>query len=150
MATLEFGTPTKTADEYIEEIQDIVGDNCPVTIEVLNGVLKQVSVETEWKEGYTTPVEEEVEVEKTIFVDDVREEIIEVELVDEATGETLKLEDGSPAKQTQAVQIPFQRQELVKSKEMRVVDYEENYEMKSLTQEQIDNLNQYLQENIEQ
>lgn len=83
MATLEFGTPTKTADEYIVEIQDIVGDNCPVTIEVLNGVLKQVSVETEWKTGGTNPVETGEFVKIQVETEDLDEEgnpiIVEVD-----------------------------------------------------------------------
>ena len=150
MATLQFGTTSKTSGDYVKEIQEVLGVECPISVSVINGVLKHVSVETEWKEGGTTPIEAEVEIEKTIFVDGVREEVVEVELIDDATGEPLKLEDGSPAKQTQVVEVPYQRPEKVTVKEMRVVDYEENYEEKSLTQEQIDNLNTYISENVQQ
>ena len=94
MATLEFGTTQKTADEYIAEIYDLIKAKCPLAVTVSNGELKNVSVETSWKEGETVPVES----------------------VDE---------DGNT-----------------------VIDYEENYTEKSLTQAQIADLNNYLQENL--
>lgn len=94
MATLEFGESSKTANEYIVEIQELLDASPPLTVTVVEGVLKKVSVETEWKEGETTPVES----------------------VDE---------DGNT-----------------------VIDYEENYTEKSLTQAQINKLNTYMQENI--
>lgn len=76
MAVLEFGTSTiKTADEYIEDIYEAIGAECPLTVTVVDGVLKRVTAETEWKEGGTTPVEEDVEVEKSILVDGVEETV---------------------------------------------------------------------------
>ncbi len=96
MATLEFGTTQKTADEYIAEIYDLIKAKCPLAVTVSNGELKNVSVETSWKEGETVPVESVDEEGKT------------------------------------------------------VIEYEEDYTEKSLTQKQIADLNKYMQDNIEQ
>lgn len=65
METLEFGTiePTKTPNDYIAEIQDVLGCTPPISVTVIDGLLKQVAVEPEWREGGTTAVEQEVEVE---------------------------------------------------------------------------------------
>jgi len=62
MATLEFGTSaTKTADEFITEIYTLIGAQFPLGVVVIGGELKQVTAETTWKEGDTTPIEEEVD-----------------------------------------------------------------------------------------
>lgn len=113
MTTLEFGAPTKTAEDFNVEIRELLGCEPPIKIVMEGGLLKQVSVETEWKEGGTTPVEGEVEVEKTILNDD---------------GET----------------------ETITETEIRVVDYEENYEHKALTPAQVTALETYIQNNLEQ
>ncbi len=59
MATLDFGTttPTKTGNDFITEIHELLGCKPPISATVSGGKLLQVSVETEWKEGGTTPVE---------------------------------------------------------------------------------------------
>lgn len=83
MATLKFGTPTKTANDYIAEIQDVVGNNCPITVEVIDGVLKNVIIDTQWKEGGTTAVETGEFVKMKVETADVDEEgnpvIVEIE-----------------------------------------------------------------------
>lgn len=95
MATLEFGNATtKIADDYIKEIYEAIGVKCPLTVIVDNGVLKQVIVETEWKEGSPTP------------------------------------------------------KKVINGEGKAVIDYEENYEEKELTESQIADLNNYLQENL--
>lgn len=110
MATLQFGNATtKTANNYIKELQAVVGEQCPLTVEVANGILQKVTVETEWREGGTVPVEVEMEVEKK-----------------NAKGE----------------------KEIVT--ELVVVDYEESYVEKALTQKQIKDLNTYIEANIQQ
>ncbi len=94
MATLEFGTTQKTADEYIAEIYDLIKAKCPLAVTVSNGELKNVSVETSWKEGSPTP------------------------------------------------------KKVINGEGKAVIDYEENYEEKELTESQIADLNNYLQENL--
>ncbi len=61
MATLEFGAQTKTADEFIAEIYTLIGAEFPLGVVVIGGELKQVTAQTTWKEGDTTPIEEEVD-----------------------------------------------------------------------------------------
>lgn len=59
MATHTIGE-IKTADQFVEELHALAGGKpFPVTVTVLGGELLQVSFETEWQEGTTTPVEDE-------------------------------------------------------------------------------------------
>lgn len=148
MATLDFGSDIKTSDDYVKEIQELLGVNPPITLVVSNdGVLKKLTVETQWTEGGTTPVEKEIEVEKVILVDDIRIDEIEVQMQDQ-DGQPIVLPDGSNAKEKKTVEVPTVREEKVKTIEMQVVDYLEEYEDKELTQKQKDDLNAYVAENI--
>lgn len=61
MSTLEFGSKSKSSDDYAQEIYDAVGVVFPLTVIVEQGVLKQVIAETTWKTGGTTPIEEEID-----------------------------------------------------------------------------------------
>jgi len=95
MSTLEFGdNKINSADDYIKEIYTLIGENFPLTVTTMGGVLKQVLCETSWLEGGTIPVESISE-----------------------SGEL-------------------------------TVTYQESYEEKSLTQEQLDKLDIYMKENI--
>lgn len=60
MATIEAGLAPKTSQEYIIELYEFTGvEGFPVSLQVANdGKLLNISVETEWKTGGTTPVEE--------------------------------------------------------------------------------------------
>lgn len=84
MATIDFGLDTKTSDDYIAEIYETIGAHFPLSVAVGDGKLLRVSAETEWREGGTTPVEEEVEIEKTLVVDGVEEtvKVTETRVVD--------------------------------------------------------------------
>lgn len=78
MATLEFGeSPTlKTTGDYLKEVQELLGAKPPLSVVVIEGNLKQVVVETEWKEGGTVPIEGDVEVEKVVVNDKGEEETV--------------------------------------------------------------------------
>ena len=114
MATLTFGdnTTAKTANDYITEIRELLGVCCPIDVLVSSeGKLLQVTVETVWNEGEVIPIEEEIEVEKTVVNSEGVEEIVtELQTV--------------------------------------VVDYQQDYTEKKLTQKQITDLNNYIAENI--
>jgi hypothetical protein len=83
MATLDFGVVSKTSEDYIKQIQEVLGVECPISVSVINGVLKHVSVETEWKTGGTNPVETGEFVKIQVETEDLDEEgnpiIVEVD-----------------------------------------------------------------------
>ena len=57
MATKTFGTPVKTAEEYLQELYKLAGVEFPIEITLSNGKIVAASYETTWKDGGTTPVE---------------------------------------------------------------------------------------------
>lgn len=141
MSVIEAGKQIKTADDYIAEIYEAIGaEGMPIKMQVTSdGKLLNISVETEWKAGQTIPVEEEVEVERVILVDDMRDEEQETEIVDE---------NGDTVKGTRIVKAPYQREETIIEKEIRVVDYKEEYTQKELTKAQIKKINEWIAENV--
>lgn len=98
MATKTFGQDLnvkfKTYDEFVGELYKLAGVNFPLQIKVEDGELLGITYDTEFKVGGTTPIEEEVEIEKTIVVDGVEEKIkvTETRVVDyKEDYETIKL-----------------------------------------------------------
>jgi hypothetical protein len=54
---IEAKVEIKTAEDYIKEIQELLGDNPPISINMIGAQLASVSIEESWREGTTTPVE---------------------------------------------------------------------------------------------
>lgn len=57
MATKTFGKLPKTNQDFIDEIHKLADDKFPLSVTSANGKLLNVSYETTWQEGGTTPVE---------------------------------------------------------------------------------------------
>lgn len=58
MATIEAGTTPEAPRDFVQELYDFVGiEGFPVVVNVNEGILKAISVETEWITGGTSPVE---------------------------------------------------------------------------------------------
>lgn len=145
--TIDFGAPIKEASDYIKEMYELVGEEFPVNVVVLGGVLKNVSIQPEWQEGGTIAIEEEINVEKIVEIEDVRDVDIEAPMADE-NGKAIILPDGSAAKEIVTIQEPFIREEKIMVKEMQVTGYEQNYVDKKLSKEQVAALKEYMQENL--
>lgn len=57
MTILTFGETPKTPNDYVREIQELLGARCPVTAHFYNGVLVRIEVEPTYREGGTVTVE---------------------------------------------------------------------------------------------
>lgn len=64
MATIEAGIAIKTSDDYLAEIYELIGEEFPIEITVVNGKIQNIVAETEWKAGsvsYDAETDEYVE-----------------------------------------------------------------------------------------